>query len=192
MSSIAFDPAAWYETIIINDEKILIRPAISEDKEYVWKAFQAQDDDFFKFLIQITREMVEIWYKKIDYSRSIPLDAFVVEDGSEQIRHFIGNATLGIGGPRHEHVGGIGMSVIPSYQRRGIGTILIETLIEIGKSLKLRKLVLHVVKENTPAIRLYEKVGFEKEGILRKHHHLDGKDHDMVCMGLLLEQLEEI
>lgn len=181
-----FNPEDWRRTIVFQGETILIRPAEPSDKDFVWKGFQAQDSSFYQYLIPITKKLVDMWYEKIDFSRSIPLDAFVLNDRGV-ISEFIGNATMGIGSsPLDRHIGGIGMSVFPRYQRRGIGTILLEMIIEIAKILQLRRLELTVVKENIPAIRLYEKLGFEKEGLLRKKLHRDGKDYDMFYMGLIL------
>jgi RimJ/RimL family protein N-acetyltransferase len=47
---------------------------------------------------------------------------------------------------------------------------------------------LHVFKTNIRAIRSYEKIGFVKEGLLRKAAHIDGKYLDIVVMGILREE----
>jgi ribosomal protein S18 acetylase RimI-like enzyme len=48
---------------------------------------------------------------------------------------------------------------------RGIGKKLIESLIEMGKSKNIRILGLEVQSSNYPAIKLYEKCGFEISGV---------------------------
>ena len=49
-----------------------------------------------------------------------------------------------------------------------------------------------VVAENHRAIRSYEKVGFEREGLSRENYFgEDGKYHDEVQMGLIVGPAEE-
>lgn len=48
--------------------------------------------------------------------------------------------------------------------------------------LKMHKVFLDVVEENAAAIRIYEKNGFQTEGLLRAHKMLGGKLHDMRIM----------
>ena len=56
----------------------------------------------------------------------------------------------------------------PSYRGRGVGTVMMEKIIEIGFCrLGLHRIELAVFDFNTSAIRCYEKVGFVKEGHLR-------------------------
>jgi len=49
---------------------------------------------------------------------------------------------------------------------------------------KLRKITLGVVADNVNAVKLYEKIGFETEGIYRKHGLYDGKYCDIIRMAL--------
>jgi UDP-4-amino-4,6-dideoxy-N-acetyl-beta-L-altrosamine N-acetyltransferase len=51
--------------------------------------------------------------------------------------------------------------------------------------LGLNRVYLHVFPENEPAIRLYERVGFEREGLLRQHVSKGGRFRDVVVMGVL-------
>ena len=54
------------------------------------------------------------------------------------------------------------------YQGRGVGTTLMETLLDLADHwLMLVRVELEVFADNEQAIRLYEKLGFEKEGLLR-------------------------
>ncbi|WP_426668540.1 GNAT family N-acetyltransferase [Mucilaginibacter sp. McL0603] len=50
--------------------------------------------------------------------------------------------------------------------------------------LKLRKITLGVIKENTAAVKLYDKLGFKIEGTYQKHVIYDGKYHDVLRMAL--------
>ena len=51
-------------------------------------------------------------------------------------------------------------------------------------SLNLRKITLGVIKDNIAAVKLYESLGFEVEGIYRMHGIYDGKYCDAIRMAL--------
>jgi L-phenylalanine/L-methionine N-acetyltransferase len=67
---------------------------------------------------------------------------------------------------RMRHVGGIGMAVRDDWQGEGVGTALMEAALDLADNwLNLRRIELTVYVDNAPAIALYEKFGFEVEGI---------------------------
>lgn len=51
--------------------------------------------------------------------------------------------------------------------------------------LKLQKLYCEVLAFNTPVIKLHQKFGFAVEGVLRKHHLVEGAYVDIHRLGLL-------
>ena len=68
------------------------------------------------------------------------------------------------------HVGEIRLVVAPSSRRSGVGRDLARrALVDSVKELKLRKLFVEVVAEQEPAIRMFKKLGFTPEAILRDH-----------------------
>ena len=50
----------------------------------------------------------------------------------------------------------------------------------------MRKLELHVFPWNEPAIVLYERFGFEREGLRREHYSRDGEYVDAILMAYRL------
>jgi UDP-4-amino-4,6-dideoxy-N-acetyl-beta-L-altrosamine N-acetyltransferase len=50
------------------------------------------------------------------------------------------------------------------------------------------RLVAKVISFNKPSVRLHEKLGFKLEGILRKHHCIDGIYHDVFYYGILASE----
>lgn len=71
---------------------------------------------------------------------------------------------------RRSHVGQLGMFVHDDYQNQGIGSQLMAAIIDLAENwLNLKRLELQVNTDNASAIHLYEKFGFEQEGILRKN-----------------------
>jgi len=71
---------------------------------------------------------------------------------------------------RRAHVGAIGMMVHDGYHNQGIGSRLLEAVIDLAENwLNLKRLELTVNTDNSSAIHLYEKFGFVIEGTLRKN-----------------------
>jgi RimJ/RimL family protein N-acetyltransferase len=52
----------------------------------------------------------------------------------------------------------------------------------------MHRLNLTVFSYNTRAIRLYERLGFVKEGVQREFLQRDGQRHDMIFYGLLASE----
>lgn len=58
-------------------------------------------------------------------------------------------------------------------------------------TLNLHRIQLHVCAENAPAIRIYEKAGFVKEGVLRQAMYRRGGYVDFWVMGILREDWQK-
>ncbi|HHU61290.1 MAG TPA: GNAT family N-acetyltransferase [Natronincola sp.] len=101
----------------------------------------------------------------------------------------IGNLSFEGGSrPRIEHVGELGVSVCKKYWNNGIGTTLVEELIYWAQGSKIiRKINLRVRTDNINAIRVYEKLGFVKEGTLTRDFFINGRFYDSIQMGLCID-----
>ena len=75
------------------------------------------------------------------------------------------------------------------YKRKGIATIASKKLIEYGfKNLNVNKIWLCVDYDNLIARKLYEKIGFSLEGILKKDIYFNGKMIDRCIYGVIKEK----
>lgn len=69
---------------------------------------------------------------------------------------------------RMRHSGAIGIMIHKGYQNQGVGSALLGKLIDVADNwLMLVRIELTVFEDNERAIYLYEKFGFQKEGIKR-------------------------
>lgn len=69
---------------------------------------------------------------------------------------------------------------------RGLGTVTSKQVIDYGfEQLNLHRIELEVLSSNTRAVKLYQKLGFSHEGILRDAQFRHGVYIDVVRMGLL-------
>ncbi|MEO8114424.1 MAG: GNAT family N-acetyltransferase [Phenylobacterium sp.] len=87
---------------------------------------------------------------------------------------------------RRGHAGQLGMAVHDAYAGRGAGTALMAAVIDLADNwLNLRRLELWVYADNARAIALYERFGFEREGLHRAYAWRDGAYVDSMSMARL-------
>lgn len=87
---------------------------------------------------------------------------------------------------RRAHVGSIGMGVHEAWSGRGLGTALLNCLVDMAdRWLGLRRLELTVYADNAPALALYRRFGFEPEGRHRGYALRDGEYVDALAMARL-------
>jgi L-phenylalanine/L-methionine N-acetyltransferase len=120
----------------------------------------------------------EQWRKEMEGAVEGRIDIVAVLDG-----HIVGQPGLVQGKGRRSHAGGLLMAVHDDLCGRGIGTALLAALIDAADNwLNLKRLELTVYVDNEPAIRLYNKSGFEVEGTRRPDAFRDGEFVDTLMM----------
>lgn len=86
------------------------------------------------------------------------------------------------------HVGEFGMAIQKSFWRLGIGSILLDGLIDWARAGGIiKKINLKVRADNLKAMDLYFKKGFVVEGLQKKENYVDGVYRDLFHMGLIIE-----
>lgn len=86
-----------------------------------------------------------------------------------------------------KHCGTLGTGVLDGYRSQGLGTRLMAAVIEAARVYGLERVELEVYVSNTRAIGLYEKWGFQREGLRIRARKLDGEYDDIIEMALFLE-----
>jgi L-phenylalanine/L-methionine N-acetyltransferase len=89
--------------------------------------------------------------------------------------------------PASAHVADLGLMVAADHRRRGIGTALLRAAVDWAQAASVRKLELHVFPHNEPALRLYERFGFEREGVRRSHYRRGDRFLDAILMAYTVE-----
>ena len=113
---------------------------------------------------------------------------FVALDGGEVVgwcdirRHFF---------VAHAHRGTLGMGLLAAHRRKGLGLRLIQMALVRAERLGFVRVELDVHADNAPAIALYEKVGFIREGVMRNAFFADGAYRDAIAMSIIYEGNKE-
>lgn len=89
---------------------------------------------------------------------------------------------------RTRHSAYIVCGVRAKYRRQGLGTKFFEALNQWAKEQKIHRLELTVMCENTAAIRLYQKSGFEIEGTSRHTMRVNGIYKDEYQMSKIIPE----
>ncbi len=89
--------------------------------------------------------------------------------------------------PASRHVADLGLMVAAAHRRRGIGNALLDAAVEWARAAAVRKLELHVFPHNEAAIALYERFGFQQEGLRRAHYRRGSEYLDAILMAYTVQ-----
>jgi ribosomal protein S18 acetylase RimI-like enzyme len=127
-----------------------IRPASSLDSEQLASLFTA---GFSGYYVPIAADAAAIEAMTSNWDFDLDASRVAFDDGEP-----VGFAFLGVRGPRG-WIGGTG--VVPAARRRGIGDAVMRAVLDEAARLGLEEVSLEVLVQNEPALRLYERLGFE-------------------------------
>jgi putative acetyltransferase len=88
-------------------------------------------------------------------------------------------------GEARRHIGVLGIGLLPEVRHQGLGAQLLAAAIATAWSRGLSRIELIVREDNLNAKRLYERLGFEHEGVKRQSMLVDGQYYDCHAMALL-------
>lgn len=88
----------------------------------------------------------------------------------------------------HRHRGMLGIGIIAAYRNQGIGRRLMEAALAAARARDMTRIELVVRADNTNAIELYKRMGFQMEGTQRNADWIDGRYHDVHFMARLAER----
>jgi L-amino acid N-acyltransferase YncA len=126
------------------------------------------------------RELVAGWADNLDYKKVFPLVA-VVRD------RIVGDATLHFRQRTHRHQGELRIYLAREVRHRGLGTRMLQALIDIARNAGLHQLIAEVVTDQSKVIKAFEELGFVRQCTLSDHFMLsDGSTHDVALMVLPL------
>ena len=75
---------------------------------------------------------------------------------------------------------------------KGLGQDVLKTLVRHGfLKLNLRRIDAEVYANNLSSVALFDKVGFQKEGVLRDRYYCDGKFWDSIMFSMLRNEFDQ-
>lgn len=139
---------------------VIIRPIRPEDadKEQLFVRQLSPRSRYFRFmqaLKELTPEML-VRFTAPDYDREMALVALLEERGQEGEQIAVARYTMTANGKSCEFA----LVVGDDWHKRGIGTLLMEALMEAARARGLRRMEGDVLTENVQMLRLCELLGF--------------------------------
>ncbi len=126
------------------------------------------------------------WEQSLAFYRNVlavGFPHFVAVDGSGKVLGWCDVSP--VFGHSRAHIGLLGIALLPEARGRGLGAQLLQSAIDKSWARGLTRLELSVRADNLNAKALYERFGFEHEGLLRRASLIDGIYHDAHAMALL-------
>ena len=88
------------------------------------------------------------------------------------------------------NLGELRVVVSPEYQRQGLCTVLTKELFFHSLTTDMYKIQAELMENQNSAISCFERLGFKREAILRKHvTDIKGNRHDLIIMSLDIQEL---
>jgi RimJ/RimL family protein N-acetyltransferase len=134
-------------------------------------------------VVPLSLEDEQEWFENRDQSSETTFTFYLrtIRDGQ-----LIGLVSL-IRYDMHNQIASLGIAIGErDEQNKGYGTEAMRLALNYGfNELNLHRIELTVSSFNPHAIHIYEKLGFQHEGIKRQALFRDGRYHDVIQMGIL-------
>jgi RimJ/RimL family protein N-acetyltransferase len=166
--------------------RVLLRPLTVEDRQALMDLFLPVPMEERRFMRHNVNnpEVLNSWIDNLDYDKVYPIIAVVGD-------RIVGEATLHFFDGSAGHRGEVRCFLSKDFRRRGLGTKMVQSLIDQAKKKSLYLLEVQVVRDLANDIKAMQKVGFEPCCTLEDYFMLpDGELRDMVIMMLRLRNLE--
>ncbi len=142
--------------------RIFFRPIKPSDEPLMRKLFYSFSEEsiyyrFFSVLKDMTYEQLQ-HYVNVDYEEKMAIVAIAKEKGSERLVA-VGRYAL----TPASNMAEFAVIVQDSWQNRGIGTFLLEYLVQIAKKRGIRGFTAEVMTDNTRMLHVLEKSGYAME-----------------------------
>jgi L-amino acid N-acyltransferase YncA len=167
--------------------RVCLRPVQPGDREALIALFNAlAPEDLAYFRSHRTDANVAAsWAEQPDYTQVFPLVAVVGDQ-------LVGNSTLHLGSGPTRHVAEVRVFLLKEFRRRGIGTAMLKTQIDIARRLGLYQLVAEIAENRPQVVHAFEHLGFERQCVLRDQFITpEGETLDLILMVKYLRQPAE-
>jgi acetyltransferase len=153
-----------YETVwtLRDGRTVMLRPIKPEDEPMWLEMFQNFSEESIRYrffqVLKDTPHETRVRYCNIDYDREIAIVPELTEDGHRKILG-VTRVSIEPDGKKGE----IAFIVADPWQRLGLGTKMVDYVLEICKDMRIETIYAIILQDNYRAISLMKKMGFKTE-----------------------------
>jgi GNAT superfamily N-acetyltransferase len=158
---------------------VLLRPMVKVDRKELGDFFSRLTPSVLQYVRNdVTNpEVLDKWVDQLNYDRVFPLLAFKNDK-------IVANASLHrVSYGWRKHLATIRIVVDPIYHGKGLGTLMINELVDLSLEFGIEKLMVEFPLRAYHALTMFKKAGFSPraviEGLMKDRH---GEDLDIVIM----------
>lgn len=163
--------------------RVLLRPLVPDDRQALMDLLLPTPYEERRFMRHNVNDpdLVSSWADNIRYDQVFPLIAVVGD-------RIVGLSTLHFNTGAARHRGEVRAFLSKDFRRRGLGTKMVQALIDVAKRRSLYLLEAHIVRDLASDIKAMQKVGFEVISTLEDYFLLpDGELRDVVLLTMRLK-----
>lgn len=163
-----------------NGKRVMFRFLNEQDREELVRLFQEAPDEDLRFLKQDVKDvkLVGSWVEHLNYQKVLPLVAVNLEGN-----RLIADATLHRGRHAAKHIGEVRIFVSRSFRNLGLGSLMLEELINLAKKENLHWLKAEIIADHKKVVKAFRTRGFEVRATLEDYFiRKDGVTHDVILM----------
>lgn len=162
---------------------ILLRPMVADDEGRLREFYAAVADEDLRYFRHRVKDptIIHEWSERLDYGRVLPLLALVKD-------RIVGNVSLHLCEGPKRHTAEIRLFLAKDFRRRGLGTKMLRTLIDLARKQGLGILMVEIVADDANAVKAFEGLGFKPQATLDNAFMFpDGEAHDLVLLSMPLQ-----
>jgi L-amino acid N-acyltransferase YncA len=167
--------------------RVLLRLLTADDRQRLVDLYHAAGPEDLRYMRHEVsdRQIVEAWVDGLDYDVALPLVALVGE-------RIVGNSTLHLGTGPSRHIAEVRIYLAKDFRRRGLGTRMLQTLVDMAKRRQIHYILAQVVVDQTNEVKAFQQMGFERKCTMDNFFMLpDGDLRDVVQMVLRLRTVHD-
>jgi|MudIll2142460700_1097286.scaffolds.fasta_scaffold107821_2 L-amino acid N-acyltransferase YncA len=164
--------------------KVLFRAMVPDDEQGLVELFSTVSDDDLWYFRDNVRDpaVIHEWCEMLDYHRVLPLLAIVRNN-------VVGQATLHMRRGPKRHLGEVRIFLAKDFRQRGLGSKMLNTLIDLARKQNLQILTAEIVTDQSRVIKAFQKLGFVMRCTFEDYFMLpDGDTRDVAVLMLSLRQ----
>ncbi|MFP3867088.1 MAG: N-acetyltransferase family protein [Desulfobacteraceae bacterium] len=163
-----------------NGQRVMLRFLNQQDRENLIRLFQEAPEEDTRFLKQDVKDLklINYWIEHINYRKVLPLVAVDLETG-----RLVADATLHRGKHAAKHIGEIRIFVSRPFRNLGLGSLMLDELINLAGKLNLQILKAEIISDHRKVVKAFRAKDFEIKCTLDDYFiRKDGMTHDVLLM----------